>query len=499
MLNSVLSLVSDPVTVAVMLGGLTIGIVMGALPGLSGPMAMALLVGLTFDMAPEHAITGLAMIYLGGVYGGSQSAILLNIPGAAASAATALDGYPMAQQGRTGEALAASAAASMVGGVTGALMLIFLTPPLIEVSLKFGTWEFALLAVLGVVVAGSLSSTSVPVRGWVSGFLGLMIAMVGQDELFAYPRFAYGNVDLAGGLGLIPALVGLFGASEIIRNMGPKEQKYSMMTASTAGMWRSLRTFPRNLILTTRSGVIGTAMGIIPGAGADMGAWLSYDVARRTHKRRADFGRGAPEGVMAAEAGNSGVPAGSVIPLIALGLPGSAAAAVIMAGLFIHGLRPGPLFIIENRGMFETLSASLLVGSVALLVLGLLVSSLMSQALRIPRAVLMPVVLAFGVIGAYGSNLRMFSVWVMVIFGIVGLAMKAVDYPLAPMILGIVLGPILDVNFRRALTLSGGSLMPLVTRPITLVLTVIVATMVLWPVLTGLRARLSTRDRSGRR
>ena len=469
MIESLFSLLSDPVLFGIAVGALSLGILMGALPGLSGPMAMALLIGATVGMPVEHAAVAMALIYMGGVYGGSQSAILLNIPGAAASAATSLDGYPLASQGRAGVALASSAAASMVGSLIGVLFLITLTPLLVDVSLLFGTWEFALLALFGVIISGSLASGGQPVKGWVAGILGLILALVGQDPIQAYPRFTFGSIHLLGGIAIIPVLVGLFGLSEVAKTMKTRHLESTPISPKGLAAWPTLRILPRRLPMLGRSGVIGTFIGLIPGVGADIGAWVSYAVTKRLSKHPETFGQGEIDGVLAAEGSNSAVPPGSIIPVLALGIPGSAAAAIMMAALFLHGLRPGPLFLTENAEMFNSLAAAMLLGSVLVLVIGLVISRVLAQALRIPRSVLMPVVLALAVIGAYGSNLRLSDVWIMIVFGVVGYLLRQAGYPLAPMVLGVVLGGLLDGNLRRAFTIDA-SLWPFVTRPASLVL-----------------------------
>jgi len=458
---------------------MTLGIIMGALPGLSGPMAMALLVGVTYTMRPEVAVVSLTLIYVGGVYGGSQSAILINIPGAAASAATVLDGYPLTCKGQAGAAIVASAGASTVGTFIGLLFLIFLAPLLIKVSLLFATWEFALLAIFGVLISGTLTSPSQPIKGWISGFLGLLIAMIGMEELYAYQRFAFGNIYLGAGVPLIPALVGLFGITEVFLVMGPKGCKHTHKTTLAMNITSELKKLPRHWKVMIQSGVIGTIMGIIPGVGADIGAWVSYDMAKRTSKHPEDYGKGSIEGVIASETGNNAVPPTSIIPVMALGIPGSSGAAIIMAALFLQGLKPGPLFLLENSDLFYTLIGGVILGCILLPILGLSISKIMVNILKVPRETLMPTVVVLAVIGSYASNIRISNIWFMIAFGVLGYLLKKQDFPLPPMLLGIILGGILDGNLRRALLISCGSLTPFLTRTVSLILVIAIVVTIL--------------------
>jgi putative tricarboxylic transport membrane protein len=477
MLHELVNILTSPFALFTAVWSMGLGIIMGALPGLSGPMAMAMLLGLTYGLSPQLAAMSLILIYMGGVYGGSQSAILLNIPGAAASAATALDGYPMAKKGLAGQAIGYVTFASFIGTLISIAMLWALTPILVRFSLLFAAWEMTLLALLGVVVAGSLSSED-PLKGWISGFIGLMFAMVGQDELHGFPRFAFGNTYLAAGIGLIPALVGLFGLSEVAMTLSadsaaaqsPPRSKLSGVIPPLTGLIKHARVM-------LQSGLIGTFVGILPGCGADIGGWLSYDAAKRTSSHPEEFGKGAVEGIVAVESGNNAVVPGSIIPVIALGIPGSGGAAIIMAALFLQGLKPGPLFLIENRALYDNMIVGMIIGAFLLLIMGLLLAHVMVLILRIPREDVMGVVLILAVIGAYGAHLRISDVWLMLGFGLLGYVLRRNNFSLAPMVLGIVLGEILDGNLRRALLVTQGSLTPFVTRPISLVLLLVLIAM----------------------
>jgi putative tricarboxylic transport membrane protein len=455
-----------------------VGIVIGALPGLTATMAVALLTTLTYRMEPEQAILILIAVYVGAIYGGSRSAILLNIPGTPANAATTLDGFPLAKKGLAGEAMGLATSASVLGTIIGVLFLAALAPMLAEFALSFGSYEFFWLAVFGIVIAGQMTSFEDALKGWIIGFLGLLVAMVGQEGIHAEPRFSYGNSDLAGGIALIPALVGAFGFAEVLSVM--KERAAEMATRTVdrvvpglADLWRYKRTIGR-------SGVIGTIIGIIPGVGEDIGAWVSYAAARRTSKERDQFGKGSREGLIAAETGNNAAIPGALIPALTLAVPGSAPAAVLLAAMFIHGIRPGPLIMIEAPEFVYQVVWMVLLATVAMGVFGLALTRPLLTVLRVPRERLMPVVFVLCVIGPYAITQRLFDVYVMLFFGIVGFILREMKYPMAPLVLGIILGDILDKNLRRALVLSDGDLTPFFTRPVSAALWITTALIILF-------------------
>jgi putative tricarboxylic transport membrane protein len=472
------SVISDPWALVTALWAITLGIIMGALPGLTGPMAMALLLGVVYTMTKEYAIVAMMLIYVGGVYGGSMSAILLNVPGAPASAATALDGHPLAQQGHAGQAIANVTISSFLGTLIAVAFMAFLTPWLVKVSLLFTSWELLLLVMLGLLMAGSLSGDD-PIKGWLSGGIGLLVAQVGLDNIHMHPRFSYGNHYLEAGVGLVAAIVGLFGLSQVMISMRDPDSKLVAITRKVQHVIPSWRDIVGRLRVIVQSGAIGTFIGILPGLGADMGAWISYDIAKRTSRERDKYGKGSMEGVIAAETGNNAVVPGSLIPVIALGLPGSAGAAIIMAALFLHGLKPGPTFMFDNIGMFEYMVAGLVIGAFLMLFVGLALAHVIIHVLLIPRENIMAAVIALAAIGAYASKLQYGDVWMLVVFGAVAYVLRRHEFPLAPLVLGLVLGRMFDDFLRTALIISGGSLAPLWQRPICLVLLFVLAGFVL--------------------
>lgn len=445
-----------------------VGIIIGALPGLTATMGVALLTTLTYKMDPNQAILVLISCYVGSIYGGSRSAILLNIPGTPANAATTLDGFPLARAGRAGEAMGIATTSSMIGTFIGIFFLAIIAPALAEVALDFQSYEYFWLAIFGIVIAGQMCSFDDALKGWIAGFLGLFVAMIGQEGIHAEERFAFGYSDLSGGIALIPVLVGTFGVSEILTVMRNRAAELATnvvdhVIPSLADLWKYKRTI-------ARSGVIGTAVGIIPGVGEDIGAWISYAAARRASKERDQFGKGSKEGLAAAETGNNAAIPGAIIPALTLAVPGSAPAAVLLAAMLIHGLRPGPMIMIESPDFVFQVVWMVALATIAMGVFGIALTRPLLKVLRVPRERLMPVVFVLCVIGPYALTLRLFDIYVTLAFGVLGFILREMKYPMAPLVLGVILGDILDKNLRRALVLSDGDFTPFFTRPISAVL-----------------------------
>ncbi|OGP88992.1 MAG: transporter [Deltaproteobacteria bacterium RBG_16_48_10] len=445
-----------------------LGIIVGMLPGLTATMGVALMTTLTYKMAPENAVLILMCMYIGAIYGGSRSAILLNIPGTPANAATCLDGHPLAMQGKAGEAIGLATTGSFLGSLFGILMLAFFTPLIGTIALKFESFEFFWLCVFGIIICGNLTAPKDPLKGWIAGFFGLFIAMIGMEGMHAYARFSFGSVEISGGIALIPSMVGVFGFSEILMIM--KQPKLELIDSRIDRVFPQISDLLRYWRTILRSGVIGTIIGAIPGVGEDIAAWVSYDFARRSSKEKEKFGKGSKEGLLAAETGNNACVPGAMIPVLSLAVPGSAPAAVLLAAMFIHGVRPGPLIMIEFPDFIYQVVAMTLLATVAMFILGLSMVRLLVKVLTIPREKMMPFVFVLCTIGSYAISSRMFDVYVMVVFGIIGYYMRVMEYPVAPTVLGIILGDLLDKNLRRALVLTDGAIIPFFTRPISLVL-----------------------------
>ena len=456
-----------PGTLVVVLWATFLGIVIGALPGLTATMGVALMTTLTFTMPHNQAILVLVCIYVGAIYGGSRSAILLNIPGTPASACSTLDGFPLARQGLAGRAMGISTSGSWLGTLFGILCVAMFTPVLAEAALSFQSYEFFWIGVFGIVIAGTLAGGD-PLKGYIAGFVGLWIATIGQEPHYNFHRFTYGWADLSGGIGLLPALVGVFGVAEVLTAMrAPAYRVTSKAVDSILPRFKDVWQYKRTIF---RSGAIGTFIGVLPGLGEDTAAWSSYAAARRASKEKEKFGKGSVEGLMSAETGESACVPGAIIPVLTLAVPGSAPAAVLLAALFIHGVRPGPLIMIEFPTFIMEVVAMLLLATLGILVYGLLLTRPLLYILAVPRERLMPVIFVLCTIGSFAIASRLFDVYVMLGFGLIGLVLREMKYPMAPLVLGLVLGDILDKSLRRGLVLTDGSLAPFFTRPISLVL-----------------------------
>jgi putative tricarboxylic transport membrane protein len=470
-----------------------LGIVIGALPGLTATMGVALLTTLTFTMPHNEAIMVLICIYVGAIYGGSRSAILLNIPGTPASAASTLDGYPLARQGLAGRAMGISTSGSWLGTLFGILCLALLTPVLSELALTFQSFEFFWISVFGVVVAGTLAGGD-PLKGYIAGFLGLWIATIGQEPYYNYQRYAFGYTDLAGGIGLLPALVGAYGVAEVLQAMrGPVVKAVSSKLDSVVPRIEDVLKYWRTIF---RSGAIGVWIGILPGLGEDAAAWSSYAAARRASKEKEKFGKGSIEGLMAAETGEAASVPGAIIPVLTLALPGSAPAAVLMAAMMIHGLNPGPNLMVESPQFFYQIIAMLVIADMSKLLFGFVLIRPLIKVLLVPRERLMPVVFVLCVVGSFAITSRVFDIYVMLVFGLIGFVMRELKFNMAPLILGLVLGDLLEKNLTRGLVLSDGSLLPFFTRPVCAVLSAMTILSVLWSIPAvnrGVRAAFTRR------
>jgi putative tricarboxylic transport membrane protein len=447
------------------LGGALLGIIVGCLPGLSATLCIALLTTLTIKMAPNDAILILICSYVGTLYGGSRTAILLNIPGTAANAASCADGHALALRGEAGRAIGIATSGAFSGTLFGVLCLAAFTPLLAEVSLSFGAYEFFWLALLGVAMSGSIVGND-PLKGWLMGTLGLFVAQIGQEGLYAYDRFTFGWSQLSGGISLIPALVGAFGFAEVLTTLAdPAERQMVEMRDSVLPRFREVAQYWRTVL---RSGLIGVLTGLMPGVGEDAGAWMSYAAAKAVSKEREQFGKGSIDGLMAAETGDMSSIPGHIIPALALGIPGSAPSAVLMAAMIIHGIQPGPMLMIEHKQFIYDVVEMTSLATVSILVFGLFLIKPLLLVLKIRRTVLMPIIFLLCTVGAFASASRLFDIYCMLAIGIGAFFLRRRGYQMAPFVLGLVLGGLLDKSLRRGLVLSDGSLVPFFTRPISI-------------------------------
>jgi putative tricarboxylic transport membrane protein len=455
----------NPLTLMYGLGGAFVGIVMGILPGLSATLAIALLTTLTIKLQANDAILVLICSYVGALYGGSRTAILLNIPGTAANAASCADGYALALQGQAGRAIGIATSGAFVSTLIGVVCLALFTPLLAEVALQFGAFEFFWLALFGVTMSGSIVGGD-PLKGWLMGLLGLFLAQVGQETLYAYNRFTFDWDELAGGIALIPALVGAFGLAEVLTTLAdPVERKIADVRDSVLPRWKEIIQYKWTVF---RSGIIGVFTGLLPGVGEDAGAWMSYAAAKAASKEPEKFGKGSIDGLMAAETGDMSSIPGHIIPSLALGIPGSAPSAVLMAAMIIHGVQPGPMLMIQNPHFIYHVVAMTTLASLAILLFGLFGVRPLLHVLRVPRSILMPIVFLLCTVGAFATASRLFDIYVMLAIGVGAFFLRRRGYEMAPLVLGLVLGHLLDKSLRRGLVLSDGSILPFFTRPIAL-------------------------------
>lgn len=474
--QSIVSTLSNPTLMFHLCWSTLLGILVGVLPGLTATLGVAILTTLTFGFPSEIAIPMLLCVYIGAIYGGSRTAIVLNIPGTPANAATTVDGFPLARSGMAGFALNVATIMSGIGSIIGAIFIVSLAPVLGAVALKFGSWEFAVLAIFGTIIAGSLTAPKDPLKGWIAGFLGLMISMIGLDEIVSFPRYTFGNIQLYGGISLLPVLVGVYGIPEILMSLKRVTKPEIVMDFSKGkGKLSYAETIKKNVFNLIRSGLIGVFIGVIPGVGEDVAAWVAYDVAKRTSKEPEKFGQGSIEGLTAAETANNACVGGAIIPVLTLAVPGSAPAAVLLAAMWIHGIRAGPLLPIQHPEMIGYVAGAFVIATILMVVFGLLVTRLFLKILLVPTEVLMPMIFVLCVVGTYVLNGRLFDVWVMLLFGLLGYFMRLNDFPAAPFVLGFILGPMADTNLRRALMLTKGNIMPFFTRPISLILIIAMA------------------------
>lgn len=450
------------------------GIIVGCLPGLSASIGIALLTSLTYGTDTNTAMIMLMSIYIGAIYGGSISAVIIGIPGTGSNSATILDGYPLAKKGEGWKALTVTTIASFFGTVFGTIFLALFTPLLLKVSLNFTSAEYSLLAIFGLTICGSLTSAGEPIKGWISGFVGLLISSVGLDSIYAYPRFTFGNVGLLNGINLVPAMIGLFGIPAVfsaLSNIRNNNQKAKLNTYSSENIFSLLS---RHWKLVLKSGLIGTFIGTIPGVGEDVAAWMSYDVAKKSSKNSSEFGKGSYEGLIACETANNACIGGAMIPLLSLGVPGSGPCAILLGALTLHGIKTGPMLAKTNPGFIIQIAAIIIVASLFMRFGGLIVSRFAPYILSIPNFILMPIIVALCVIGSYAIYVSKIDIYVMFFMGIIGFVFEKLKYPAAPCVLGIILGSLLDSNLRRHLMANHGSLINFVSRPISLLVLVLI-------------------------
>ncbi|MFC1233995.1 tripartite tricarboxylate transporter permease [Vibrio sp. F74] len=466
LLNGLLTAFS-PGVLPVLIFGVLGGVILGALPGLTATMGVAILLPFTFGMEPTAALVMLIGVYIGGIYGGSIAAILLKTPGTPASAATVLDGHTLAVRGEAARALSISAVASFVGGLLSTIVLIAIAPMLAKFALKFNAPEYFALALFGLTIIASVSGQNI-LKGLLAGTIGLLISTVGLDPISSVPRFTFDVMDLYSGINVIPVLIGLFAISEALNQLEKllseshvKPPKFSQKLLSKQDLKDMMPT-------AIKSGLIGTTIGSVPGAGADISAFVCYNEAKRSSKNPSEFGKGSVRGLAAAEAGNNGVTGGSLVPLLTLGVPGDAVAAVLLGALIVQGLTPGPLLFSQNPEIVYGIFSSMLVANIVMLLVGLLGIRFFCRIIEVPKMLMIPIIIFLSIIGAYAINNSMFDIGIAISFGLLGFVLGKLDIPSSPILLAIILGPMAETNLRKALLMYEGSWSFLYERPIAL-------------------------------
>lgn len=447
--------------------GVVIGIVFGALPGLSASMALSIFIPFTFAFEAYQGMAFLVAMYVATCFGGAISAILVNIPGSPSSVCTAFDGYPMAQRGEAGRAIATGALASALGGLFGLLVLMISSPFIITAARRFGTWENALLALMGLTMISYVSPGRM-VKGLLGGALGFFLATIGQDPMVGFPRFTLGQVQLLGGINFVVILIGLFGMAEALLQLEKDVKSETIQKIS--GMTKCFRDLTSNIGCFFRSSIIGTLIGAIPAVGPTVANVISYGTAKRVSKNPRAFGKGCPEGLVAAEAADNSSVGGALVPMMTLGIPGCPMTAVLIGALMIHGLSPGPRLFSDAPAVVSSIYIGYGLALVWVLINGLLAARLYAKLITIPRYVLLPMIMLLCMVGAYSLSYSIFDVMLVIVFGVLGYGLRKLGVSPAPIVLGVVLGPILERNLRRSLILSDGSLLPYVTRPVCLIL-----------------------------
>ena len=465
--------VVDPRFILMVLLGSVAGLFVGAIPGLSVSMATALLVSITYTWEHSDALAMIMGVYVVGVFSGAVSAILINIPGAPSSVVTTLDGYPMSKKGQSYKALFTATIYSFIGSLFGLLALGLLAEPVSRVAIKFTKMDYFLLALFGLATVGSVSTKNYA-KGLISVMIGLVISMIGLDPLMGTKRLTFGIQNLAGGVSTVPALVGFFGFAEVLSVVYNMKQEQNVLAMEKAKV--SLKEILKSWKLSLYTSTIGLLVGALPGAGGPVASFIAYNEAKRLVKKpEVPFGEGAVEGIVASESSNNACIGGALIPMLTLAVPGDAVTAIILSVFYVHGLQPGPLFITQNKESFYSIVVAGIIACFALLLLGLIVAPRICKVITIPKNIMIPVVTSLCVIGSFACNNCLFDVGLMFFFGLMGFMMRRFDYPVAPLILAMVLGKMMDSNFRQAVSLASSSdnpFMAMFGHPITIVLSI---------------------------
>lgn len=478
------ALVFQPVPLLLIVLGVLIGIAMGSIPGMTATMTVAVLVSFTFGMSPTEGMMLLLGIYGGALYAGSIPAILIRTPGTPSAAATIFDGFPLSQQGKAGRAIGIATVASFVGGATSVILITVISPQIADIALRFRSPEYFALAFFGLTIIASVSGDSVQ-KGMISGLLGMLIATIGLDPTMGYPRFAFGYTALTAGVEFIAVMIGLFGLAEAFKRYHEgidgidTQQQLSNITPSLSEL-KQIKN------VTIGSSIIGTFIGAIPGAGGDIASFVTYNETKRWVRNAVPpFGEGNIRGIAAAESGNNASTGGALVPTLTLGIPGDSVTAILIGALLVHGIRPGPGLFEQESGLVFSIFVGFFLVYIVILIAGLLGAHLWVRILNFPPKYLWPAIIVLCVVGSFALRGGIFDVWAMVLAGLLGFIMRMDGYPLAPMVLGLILGPIAEQNLRRSLELSNGSLDIIYTSPIAMAILVLSAISLFTPLIAN--------------
>lgn len=462
-IQQVFSLSSLPL----LIGGVALGIIFGAIPGLTATMAVALLVPFTYYLAPAQGIVALIGVYVGGIYGGSISACLVNIPGTPASMLTTIDGYPMGQRGEAGKAIGYATVSSFVGGIISGVILILFAGQVAKIAYKFGPAEYFAISFFGISLICAVSGGNL-IKGLIAAVIGLMIKCVGMDPVTSVSRYVFGYTPLLSGFTFIPVMIGLFGMREYLIQVSTGRYRFQV-NQNVGKLLPAFRDLLKRKWTMVRSGVIGTLIGILPGAGGPIASFLSYELTRRISKHPETFGTGEPDGLCSSEAANNGVTGGAIIPMLTLGVPGDAVTAVMMGAFMVHNINPGPTLFVNHPDLIYAIYVGFIVANILMLLYGLLGAKVFAKILNVPMGILLPCVAVLTMIGGFSTRNSVFDLRLVVLFGVLGYIMDIFNFPIISMVLGLVLGELCEANLRSALVISKGSWLYFLERPISCV------------------------------
>ena len=471
--------VFSPISMLLLFSSVFLGVTVGALPGLTATMGVAILAGLTYNLPFNMAILTLMGVYVGAVYGGSISAILINVPGTPAAICTTFDGYPMAQKGEAGKAIAIATISSFIGGFGSALILMIASPTLANFALKFTSLELFSIALFGLSIISYISVGSMH-KGLISASIGLLIATIGGDPMMSYPRFTFNNINLYTGIQFTTVMIGLFGTSEVLIQI-ESILDFKILTKNIGKIMPDPGFLKDNWINMLRSSIVGIIIGAVPGTGATIAAIVSYGQQKRLSTNPDLMGKGAVEGIVAAETANNACTGGAMIPLLSLGIPGDAVTAIMIGSFLMHGLRPGPMLFVNEIELVSIIFIGLCVANIFMLVIGLGGAKMFAKVITIPKSILYSAVLTLCFIGSFAINNSFFDVFIMLISSIIGFLMYKASIPRAPLVLALILGPIAETNLRRSLMLYDNLFKALLSRPIALVILLITVGLIIFP------------------